>query len=42
MIARAKLEVILGVLAVLFPIIGGIKALGGEVWNYPLSIHFFK
>jgi uncharacterized protein len=33
---------ILGVLAVIFPIIGGIKANNGEVWKYPLSIPFFK
>jgi uncharacterized protein len=33
---------VLGVLAVVFPIIGGIKANNGEVWKYPLSIPFFK
>ncbi|NBD96215.1 MAG: DUF4870 domain-containing protein [Gammaproteobacteria bacterium] len=32
----------LGVLSLLFPIIGGIKASEGEVWPYPLSINFFK
>jgi uncharacterized Tic20 family protein len=31
---------ILGVLAVVFPIIGGIKANQGEIWKYPLSISF--
>jgi uncharacterized protein len=36
------LLVILGALAVVFPIIGGIKANNGEVWKYPLSIPFFK
>ena len=36
------LLMILGVLAVVFPIIGGIKANSGEVWKYPLSIPFFK
>jgi uncharacterized protein len=30
------------VLAIVFPIIGGIKANNGEVWKYPLSIPFFK
>lgn len=32
----------LGVLAVVFPIIGGIKASSGEVWKYPLTITFIK
>jgi uncharacterized protein len=32
----------LGVMAILFPIIGGIKANNGELWKYPLSIPFFK
>ncbi len=32
----------LGVMAIVFPIIGGIKANNGEVWPYPLSIKFFK
>lgn len=32
----------LGLLAVIFPIIGGIKANNGEVWQYPLSIRFFS
>jgi uncharacterized Tic20 family protein len=36
------LVMILGVLAIVFPIIGGIKANSGEVWKYPLSIPFFK
>ena len=26
----------------IFPIIGGIKAGDGEVWNYPMSITFFR
>jgi uncharacterized protein len=30
------------ILAIVFPIIGGIKANNGEVWKYPLSIPFFK
>lgn len=32
----------LGILAIVFPIIGGIKANNGEAWRYPLSIPFFK
>ena len=36
------LLVALGVLAVVFPIIGGIKANNGEVWRYPMSITFFQ
>jgi len=33
---------ILGVLCVVFPVIGGIKANNGEVWNYPLTIQILK
>jgi uncharacterized protein len=33
---------VLVVLAIAFPIVGGIKANNGEVWKYPLSIQFFK
>ena len=33
---------VLSVLAVIFPIVGGIKANNGEAWKYPLSITFFK
>jgi hypothetical protein len=36
------LLVVLGILGVAFPIIGGIKASSGEVWKYPLSITFLK
>ena len=36
------LLVVLGALAVIFPIIGGIKANNGELWKYPLSIPFLK
>jgi len=32
---------VLGLLALIFPIIGAIKANDGEVWPYPLSIRFF-
>ncbi|EGF29918.1 DUF4870 domain-containing protein [Rhodopirellula baltica] len=31
---------ILAVLSVIFPIIGGIKASQGEVWKYPMTIRF--
>ncbi|MEX2499563.1 MAG: DUF4870 domain-containing protein [Wenzhouxiangellaceae bacterium] len=31
----------LGLLALIFPIVGAIKANDGEVWSYPLSIRFF-
>ena len=27
---------------IVFPIIGGLKALSGDSWEYPLSIHFFS
>jgi uncharacterized Tic20 family protein len=33
---------ILGLLAIVFPIIGGVKANGGELWIYPGSIRFFS
>ena len=36
------LFMVLGVISIIFPIIGGIKANNGEVWKYPLSIPFFK
>jgi uncharacterized Tic20 family protein len=32
----------LGVIGIVFPIIGGIKANNGQVWKYPLSIQFLK
>ncbi len=35
------LAILLAVLGIVFPIIAGIKASDGEVWNYPLSIRFF-
>jgi uncharacterized Tic20 family protein len=34
------LLIILAILHVVFPIIGGLKANNGEVWRYPLSIAF--
>jgi len=36
------LLIILGVLGIVFPIIGGIKANNGEVWPYSLSVNFFR
>ncbi|MHC4993974.1 MAG: DUF4870 domain-containing protein [Planctomycetota bacterium] len=35
------LIIILGILIIVFPIIGAIKANAGEVWRYPMSICFF-
>lgn len=32
---------VLGILCILFPIVGAIKAASGEVWPYPLSIKIF-
>lgn len=32
----------LGVLNTIFSIIGAVRASEGELWNYPLSIKFFK
>jgi uncharacterized Tic20 family protein len=34
--------VLLGVLTIIFPIIGGIKANQGEVWEYPFTIKFIR
>jgi len=34
--------VVLGILCIVFPIIGGIKAGNGEVWDYPLTIPFLS
>ena len=31
-----------GILGIVFPIIGGIKANNGELWEYPLTIKFLK
>jgi hypothetical protein len=36
------LLVVLAGIGVVFCIIGGLKANNGEVWQYPLSIKFFK
>jgi uncharacterized protein len=32
----------LAAVSIIFPIIGGIKANNGEVWQYPLSMKFLK
>jgi uncharacterized protein len=34
------LLITLGILHLVFPIIGGVKAMNGEVWRYPLSMSF--
>jgi uncharacterized Tic20 family protein len=36
------LLMILGLVGIIFPIIGGIKANSGEIWKYPCSIEFFS
>ncbi len=36
------LLIILGLLALIFPIIGGVNANNGILWRYPLSIEFLK
>jgi Uncharacterized protein conserved in bacteria len=33
---------VLGLLGIIFPIIGGVKANNGELWEYPLTIKFLK
>jgi uncharacterized Tic20 family protein len=33
---------IFGILVVVFPVIGAVKAYEGRVWSYPLTIRFFK
>lgn len=33
---------VLGLLGLIFPVIGAIKANNGELWAYPLSIRFFS
>ena len=34
--------IVLGIIGVVFPIIGAIKANNGQLWKYPLSIPFLK
>jgi uncharacterized Tic20 family protein len=36
------LILLLCLVGVIFPIIGGIKASNGEVWKYPMSLTFFR
>jgi uncharacterized protein len=36
------LLIALGIIGIIFPIVGGIKANNGEAWKYPLSISFLK
>ena len=36
------LLIALGIVCIVFPIIGGIKANNGEVWHYPLTMEFLK
>lgn len=36
------LLIALGLLSVIFPIVGAIKANNGELWEYPLTIKFLK
>ena len=33
---------ILGILGIVFPVIGAVKANNGEFWEYPLTIKFLK
>ena len=33
---------IVGIIGIIFPIIGGVKANNGELWEYPLTIKFLK
>lgn len=35
-------SIIVGILCLAFPIIGGVKGLNGETWKYPLSFSFLK
>lgn len=32
----------LGVLGIVFPVIGGLKANAGEAWSYPMTFSFIK
>jgi len=36
------LLIAVGILGVIFPIVGGLKASSGEIWRYPLSIKFLS
>lgn len=41
-IIGSSLLIAIGVIAISFPVIGGIKANHGVTWRYPLTISFFK
>jgi uncharacterized protein len=34
--------VLLAALSVIFPIIAGVKANNGQIWKYPMALHFIK
>ena len=36
------LIIAVGLMGIIFPIVGGIKANNGEFWDYPLTIKFLK
>lgn len=36
------LLIVLGILSIVFPILGGLKANDGVLWRYPLSIRFLS
>ena len=36
------LLIVLGILGIIFPIVGAVKANNGETWVYPCSIRFFR
>jgi len=36
------LIIAVGLIGIIFPIIGGIKANNGELWQYPMTIKFIK
>ena len=40
-IVGIPLLIALGILSIVYPIVGGIKANNGETWKYPLSFDFF-
>ncbi len=41
-IIGSPLLIALGIIGIIFPIVGGIKANNGDVWKYPLSFSFLK
>jgi uncharacterized Tic20 family protein len=40
-IVGIPLMAVLGIISVVFPVIGGIKASKGEIWPYPMSLRIF-